>query len=61
MFIININRCITTKSINILFPNPGDSMEFAGTSSHFMKPGDIVYRNINSSGPIAGSLNFLIA
>ncbi|KAL1970742.1 hypothetical protein VTN77DRAFT_2576 [Rasamsonia byssochlamydoides] len=39
MFIANINGCITPENVDIRFPDPGDSVEYAGTPSNLQPLG----------------------
>ncbi|KAL1959429.1 hypothetical protein VTO42DRAFT_2232 [Malbranchea cinnamomea] len=55
MFIANINGCNTPEGIDIRYPNPGPSIEYAGNPMNLMKVGEpvCVYAD-GTPGPLAG-------
>ena len=57
MFVVNINNCMITESINIQFLNSDLSVQFADVSSHLMKSDDIVCKKTDDSESVADENN----
>ncbi|EAS31023.1 uncharacterized protein CIMG_06502 [Coccidioides immitis RS] len=55
MFVANINDCITAEGVDIRFPDPGPSVEYAGNPKNLMALGEpVCIKKDGSNGPIAG-------
>ncbi|KZZ90988.1 Chitin-binding, domain 3 [Ascosphaera apis ARSEF 7405] len=56
MFIANINGCMTKEGIDVRYPDPGSSVEFAGKPQRLMKVGETVCSpNPHGPGVLAGN------
>lgn len=54
MFVANINDCITKEGVDIRFPDPGPSVERAGSESNLMQTGvPVCTKKDGSNGPMA--------
>lgn len=54
MFVANINDCITKEGVDIRFPDPGPSLERAGSSSNLLQAGQpVCVKKDGSNGPMA--------
>ncbi|KAI5295803.1 hypothetical protein KEM52_000181 [Ascosphaera acerosa] len=56
MFVANINGCMTKESVDVRYPDPGPSVEYAGDPKNLMKVGDVVCSpGPDGKDPVAGA------
>jgi hypothetical protein len=55
LFVANINGCTTTEGVDIRFPDPGDSVQYAGTPSNLQPSGQAACTGGPGEGPTGSS------